>query len=187
MRTFLAVFPPPLVQAAIADRIERARVPGDGISWVKRDNLHYTMRFLGELSPARVERASRAAAAAVVGASAFDARLGPAGAFPDFRRPRVLFFGLEEGAAALEILARSLDEALRREGFGPPDKPFRAHLTIGRVREPAGRSLEGTLGPLREEWGELRFAVQSLTLVESRLDPRGSIYRPIGEYPLQAP
>jgi 2'-5' RNA ligase len=187
MRTFLAVFPPAEVQETIAARIEEARRPGDGISWVKRENLHYTMRFLGEMSDSRVERAGRAAAEAVVGAQAFGAVLGAAGAFPNFRRPRVLFFGMEEGASALETLARSVDEALRREGFGPPDKPFRAHLTVGRVRESGGPASTAAVERLCAKPLSLRFPVRALLLVSSQLNPRGSIYRPVGEYPLQAP
>jgi 2'-5' RNA ligase len=187
MRTFIAVFPPPAVQAAVADRIERIRGPGDGISWVKRQNLHYTLRFLGDLPPPRVERAGHAAQAAVVGARVFDAALGAAGAFPDFRRPRVLFFELEKGSPELETLARSVDEALRREGFGPPDKPFRSHLTLGRVRETGGAASREAVERLRGERVDQAFSVHALALVHSRLDPGGSIYRPIAEYPLQAP
>ena len=185
MRTFIGVFPPPALQQAIAERIDAVRRPGDGISWVKRDNLHFTLRFLGELTPARVERVARAAAAAVAGAPAFEASIGAAGAFPDFRRPQVLFFHVENGSAALETLARSADEALLREGFGSADKPFRAHLTVGRVRDRGGAASRDAVERLRAERLALSFTVRALLVVHSRLDPGGSIYRPIGEYPLQ--
>lgn len=184
MRTFVAVFPPQDVVDSLAALVERVRRPGDGVSWVKPQNLHYTLRFLGELEERRVEAACRAAAGAVVGMAPFPAALGAPGAFPNFRRPRVLWVGMETGAEELELLARSLDEALRREGFGPPDKPFRAHLTVGRVREPGGGGGPEVTGRLPGERAEGRFTVDRLTVVHSTLNPRGSIYRPVGEYPL---
>jgi 2'-5' RNA ligase len=185
VRTFVAVFPPQEVVDALAALVERARRPGDGISWVKSDNLHYTLRFLGELDEGRVAAACRAAEQAVVGLAPFDAVLGGPGAFPNFRRPRVLWIGLEAGKETLELLARSLDEALRREGFGSPDRPFQAHLTLGRVRDPRG----DTGGPAAERLAGERAAgqwtVDRLTVVHSTLSPRGSMYRPVGEYSLR--
>ena len=185
MRVFIAVFPPSEVVDALAALVARVRRAGDSISWVKPDNLHYTLRFLGELDERRVEAVRRAAAQAVIGLAPFAAVLGTPGAFPDFRRPRVLWIGLDEGREPLELLARSLDEALRREGFGPPDKPFRAHLTVGRVREGAGHGGGEAAGRLAGERAPGRFTVGALTVVHSTLDPRGSIYRPLGEYPLR--
>jgi RNA 2',3'-cyclic 3'-phosphodiesterase len=184
LRVFIAVFPPNEVVDGLAALVERVRRPGDGISWVKPANLHYTLRFLGELEERRAEAACRAAAQAVIGLAPFAAALGAPGAFPDFRRPRVLWIGLDAGREPLELLARSLDEALRREGFGPPDKPFRAHLTLGRVREPGGGG-GGVAGGLSGERAPGRFTVAALTVVHSTLDPRGSVYRPLGQYPLR--
>lgn len=185
-RTFLAVFPPGDVIQELAGLIERVRRPGDGVSWVRPTNLHYTLRFLGDLGPGRVEAASRAAAESVRGLAPFEASLGSTGAFPNLRRPRVLWIGLEVGAESLELFARSLDEALSREGFDRPDRPFQAHLTLGRLREPE----RGAVGHLAErlsgEHARGRFTVRTLTVIHSTLDPKGSIYRPLAEYELTA-
>jgi 2'-5' RNA ligase len=185
LRIFIAVFPPNEVVDGLAALVERVRQAGDGMSWVKPENLHYTLRFLGELEEGRVEAACRAAAQAVIGLAPFEAVLGAPGAFPDFRRPRVLWVGLDSGREPLELLARSLDEALRREGFGPPDKPFRAHLTVGRVRDPGGRGGAAAAGRLSGERAPGRFTVGTLAVVHSTLNPRGSVYRAVGEYPLR--
>jgi 2'-5' RNA ligase len=96
----------------------------------------------------------------------------------------VLWIGLEAGKETLELLARSLDEALRREGFGPPDRPFQAHLTLGRVRDPGGEAGAAAAARLTGERAAGRWTVDRLTVVHSTLDPRGSIYRPVGEYAL---
>jgi len=185
LRVFVAVFPPNEVLEGLFALVERVRRPGDGVSWVKRDNLHYTLRFLGELEGGRVEAASRAGHEAVRGMRPFAARLGAPGAFPNFRHPRVVWIGMSEGGPELELLARSLDEALRREGFGRPDRPFAAHLTLGRVREPGSASASRAAEAIASERVEGSFTVGALTVVQSQLHPRGSIYTPLAECPFR--
>lgn len=182
MRLFLAVFPPPEAQAAAARACEALRSPGDGVSWVKRENLHYTLRFLGDLGADGARRAAAAAGEAAAAHAPFGAALGPFGVFPGARRARVLWVGLVEGDEPLRLLARSLDAALARRGFGRPDRPFEPHLTVGRLRTPADWTSK--LAPARAV--EARFAVDRLLLVRSTLSPRGSIYEPVSEAPLGA-
>ncbi|HKA25191.1 MAG TPA: RNA 2',3'-cyclic phosphodiesterase [Candidatus Eisenbacteria bacterium] len=179
MRVFVAVFPPNGIQDRLFALIERVRRPADGMSWVKRDNLHYTLRFLGELEAPRAVAVCRAGNEAVRGMAPFTARLGAAGAFPNFRQPRVLWIGMAEGGPELELMAASLDEALRREGFGGPERPFAPHLTLGRVRDPGAGSRAAEA--LREEGVEGSFSIGAMTVVQSKLHPRGSIYTPLAE------
>jgi 2'-5' RNA ligase len=185
LRVFIAVFPPSEVIREISELVERARRPGDGISWVKPDNLHYTLRFLGELEGTRLEAARWAAGEAVRGMPAFGATLGASGAFPNFRRPRVLWMGLEAGAEELELLARSLEVALRRAGFGRADRAFAAHLTLGRVRELGSAKGAQAAEHLASERLHGSFRVERLTVVRSQLSPKGSIYTPLVECPLE--
>lgn len=186
MRVFVAVFPPSEVLDRLSALVERVRRPGDGVSWVKRDNLHYTLRFLGEIEePGRVEAACRAGRAAVEGMAPFEAILGAPGAFPNFRHPRVLWIGMSEGGPQLVLLARSLDEALRREGFGRPDRPFAAHLTLGRAREPGSQAASKAAEAIQNERVEGSFTIGGLTVVHSKLHPRGSIYTPLAECPFR--
>lgn len=175
MRLFLAVFPPAAVQGAAFAAIEALRRPGDGVSWVKRENLHYTMRFLGEVGEDGARHAAEAAAEAAARSRAFTAALGGLGAFPDARRARVLWVGMTEGGEALETLARDLDRSLAARGFGKADKRFSAHLTIGRVRLP-GPDWTAELAVARVDAAVARFTVDRILVVQSQLDPRGSIY-----------
>src|SRR5437867_3073616 len=117
MRIFLAVFPPPAVQEAAAAVIDRLRRPGDGVSWVKRENLHYTVRFLGELGESGLARVTEAAREGVAGRKRIAATLGDTGAFPNVARANVLWLGLAEGGEALAELAESVERALRRLKF----------------------------------------------------------------------
>ena len=165
MRIFLAVFPSAEAQGAAAAVIERLRRPADGVSWVKRDNLHYTLRFMGDLGEGGLARVVEAAREGVAGHARFDATLGAAGAFPTARRARVLWLGLAEGGEALTGVARSVEEALRRKGFDRADHPFKSHLTIGRVRE-RDQDWTARLNGVAAE-GATRFPVDRVCVVKS--------------------
>jgi len=182
MRIFLAVFPSPEAQRAAFATIERLRRPNDGIAWVKRDNLHYTLRFLGELDESGVTRATQAAREAASGVPAFEARLGAPGAFPSPRRARVLWLGLAHGAEALVALAARLERSLMARGFEAAGRPFSAHLTIGRVKG-GDADWSATLAAPVAESGPA-FAVDRLCVVQSTLARGGSIYAVRAEAPL---
>src|SRR5262245_21317277 len=136
MRIFLAIFPPPETQSLAFDVVEALKRPADSVSWVKRENLHFTLRFMGELGDDGVRRVKEAAREAAAQAPAFDARLGKCGAFPGLKRARVLWLGLVDGAAPMTVVAGALERALAKRGFEPERNKFAPHLTIGRVRDP---------------------------------------------------
>jgi len=189
MRLFIAVFPPPQARALARQAgagLRRAEPAGARVSWVKEENLHYTMRFLGELGEDGARRIGEAALTAAAARRAFDAQLGAPGAFPNARRARVLWLGLSHGAEALVALAQALDRALAPRGFAAPDHPFSAHLTLGRVREPAADWSAALARAQPPEGPEARFRVERLTVVESTLSPQGSIYNVRLEAPLTA-
>ncbi len=181
MRLFVAVFPPSATQQAAARTIDRLRRPDDRVSWVKTENLHYTLRFLGEVGEDGARRVADAARKAASGVAPFEAALGSLGAFPDPRRARVLWAGLERGGPELEALSRALDQGLA--SFGRPDRQFSAHLTIGRIREP-GPDWTGRLQDARIEGEARRFRVETLSVVQSQLNPKGSIYTILEAAPL---
>uniref|UniRef100_A0A832I2L1 RNA 2',3'-cyclic phosphodiesterase n=1 Tax=Eiseniibacteriota bacterium TaxID=2212470 RepID=A0A832I2L1_UNCEI len=185
MRIFLAVFPPPATQRLAFDVINALRAPGDGVSWVKRENLHYTLRFLGELGDDGLRRAIEAAREAAASVPRFEAVLGAPGAFPNARRARVLWLGLAAGEAPFERLAAALEASLARRGFAPEGRAFTAHLTIGRVREPSRDWTPRLAAPAATVGAPAaRFAVDRLLVIESRLDPRGSVYTERAAAPL---
>lgn len=152
------------------------RAAGGPVSWVKPENIHLTLKFLGEVPPAREGPVREAMAEAVAGVSPFTLRAGGCGAFPGERNPRVLWVGLRAGGPEAAALAARLEAACAARGFPPENRPFRGHLTLGRVR--GSRGLEETMRRLRahaeDTLGET--AVDRLVLYESRLHPAGSIY-----------
>ncbi|HEY7728053.1 MAG TPA: RNA 2',3'-cyclic phosphodiesterase [Candidatus Eisenbacteria bacterium] len=154
-----------------------------GVSWVKPGNLHVTLRFLGDLGDSGVERAGEAVRRGVEGVPAFPAALGGLGGFPNLARPRVIWAGLTEGAEEATNLARSVNGALKDWGFGRPDKPFRAHLTLGRVREGA-RGL-AALGECVLPPPPAPALLDRVALMKSELDPAGARYTPLLEVRLR--
>ena len=186
MRIFLAVFPPPeAVQLAFdaARRVRQAAGEAAGrVSWVKLDNLHYTLKFLGELGEDGARRAREGAREAAASLPAFDATLGAPGAFPNAKRARVLWLGLERGEAELKALARAVDVALHRRGFDREKRAFSAHLTLGRVRDD-GFDWTTPLGAVPPLSGETaaRFRVGAVRVMKSTLSPQGSIYEVLEE------
>lgn len=190
VRAFIAIFPPPEVQAALDAAIAPVRGRGDGVAWIAAANLHVTLRFLGDLEPPQVDAACRAvAAAASASAGPFAVATGAVGAFPGPARPRILWIGAREGAAPLVALAARVEKALAREGVTPAEKPFTPHLTVGRVRA-AGTGAPASLAAARFLALTIppqRFDVRTIALVHSTLAPGGARYAPIAEAALIAP
>ncbi len=155
------------------------------LSWVKPENLHVTIRFLGDLGDSGVQRVCDAVARSAGAEAAPEARLGSIGAFPNLDRPRVVWVGLAEGADAVLALARSVSDALHRSGFGAPDKPIRPHLTLARVREGA-RGLEA-IRDAAPPPPPRAAPLDRVCVMKSELHPAGARYTPLTEVRLRSP
>ena len=185
MRVFLAVFPPAEAQEyafALAERVREAQGAAASVSWVKRENLHYTLKFLGELGEDGARRAADGAREAASASVAFDARLGAPGAFPNARHARVLWLGLDQGAGEFVHLAERADSALARRGFDREKRAFNPHLTLARVREPKHdwTSAIAAACPAGDQ-PAARFRIDRVLVMKSTLSTKGSIYEVIGE------
>jgi 2'-5' RNA ligase len=157
--------------AGVARRL-REGPGGDGVRWVRPEALHVTLRFLGDVDPARVAPLASRAARELAALRPFALRLGKAELFPTPSRPRVVALGLEP-AAPLAELAGAVERAVVAEGFAPEERPFRAHLTLGRVRGPRFPSVTALEVPAAE------IAVEEAVLFESELSASGSRYTPL--------
>jgi 2'-5' RNA ligase len=185
-RAFFALFPPAPALSELGAYLAGLRRELRTVSWIRADNLHLTLRFLGDLDDAQLARAGRAAAAAVSGRAAFELTLAGEGAFPSLQNPRVAWLGVEKGRGELVGLAAELELALIREGLGRADKPFSPHLTLGRVK---GAIPPQALPALfrRLPAPACAFTAQRLDLMESRLQAGGSVYSVLQSFPLTAP
>ncbi|MDH3216382.1 MAG: RNA 2',3'-cyclic phosphodiesterase [Candidatus Krumholzibacteria bacterium] len=183
MRLFFAVDLSDSVRATIRQAIEDIPIASPPWRWVEPANLHITLKFLGEIPQKWIEGLADCAHL-VCRSEPFSIRLRRLGGFPSLSRPRVLFYRAEEGAKPLETLAQELDrELFERLGIAREKRPFRAHLTIARIKQnlsPQIVRLLQTVPPL----GEASQRVENLVLMKSTLRPEGAVYHPLKEFAL---
>lgn len=145
---------------------------------------HLTLRFLGEVDPARNEAIAARLGTVAQAASSFVLRLEGVGAFPSPERPRVVWVGVSLGRTELVELARRVRVALEEE-VGPTPEEFVPHLTLFRVRSPADRLAAAELLSGRRPAPPPReVAVKDLLLVESVLGREGATHRTLASFPL---
>ena len=159
-------------------------LPG-GIRWVRPDGIHLTLKFLGDVDAGMVEPLLGAMGnvATLADHSNFDLELTRLGMFPNVREPRVLWAGVGGDMAALNRLQQSVDEAISGLGFPPERRPFRPHLTLGRVRDQVTAGDRTKIGSLVSQatLGETSpWTVEEMHLIRSNLTPAGAIYSSLG-------
>ncbi len=184
MRLFIALDIPEDTKAALADSIRQLRQHDWNVKWVRTENMHLTLRFLGETQASLVTSLTQLIETATLTERAIACQLAPLSVFPNARRPRVIWAGLTGETERLASVARALESGVRDLGFKPETKPFRPHLTIGRVRD--GFHPEPDFAALLESVKVPPVAVRfdRVSLYESELTPRGPIYRMLAETPL---
>lgn len=182
LRAFLAVTLPDEARACVAEAIEILRgAVTEPVRWVPAENQHLTLKFLGEIPEDRVDALVARAQAKLAAVAPFEVSLAGFGAFPNAREARVLWLGVGRGAGALAKLARKLDGAARVAGAERERRPFAAHLTLGRLREPARVEIERLAPPTSVTW-----TVTEVVLYESRLAPDGARHVPLAHLALGA-
>ena len=188
LRAFIAVEIPPEIHKAIDSRTASLRAALDSslVRWVSTSNIHLTLKFLGDVSPANVEMLSQMLSVEVSKHESFAIEFGGLGAFPNPRRPRVIWIGIQ-APAALEALQHGIEAAAATLGYPNEERPFSPHLTIGRVRQhasPAG--LQKVRNALEEtQVGSLGTTqVSAVHLFKSDLKPSGAVYTKLFSAPL---
>jgi 2'-5' RNA ligase len=167
------------VQSAIKERMQTSE---SSMRWVRPESIHLTLQFLGDVPIKVLPLVSDAIRKGCAQTSAFELELGGPGVFPNLRRPRVVWIGLkgdQRAMYALKSLQAAISDELQPQGF-KPDKEFKPHLTLGRVREGArqddyaaiARAISET--PIPELTAPLR--VEGVSLMRSELRPAGSVY-----------
>jgi 2'-5' RNA ligase len=154
------------------------------VAWVAPDNFHLTLKFLGRVDATRLDAVAGALARASAGCRPFALQVRGLGAFPTPARPRVLWAGVDEGAVPAAGLAGRIDAALVELGFEPESRPFSAHVTLGRVREPRPNHALAPALAGGDTFG--RQHVDRLALMRSELSPGGARYTELVAIPLGA-
>ena len=184
-RVFVAIEIPAEIRKRIAQHIARLRheVPEVRATWSREENLHLTLKFLGDIPPTRVEALSRAAEQSTRNLHPFELRVAGCGSFPPRGTPRVLWIGIDDQQSLLDRLYGALEDNCTEEGFGRERRPFNPHLTIARIRRPLGAR---SLAELHNQTGfeRMAFAVDELRVIRSELSSEGSPYTVLSSHPL---
>jgi 2'-5' RNA ligase len=186
VRCFVAVDLSAEVRAAVADVQARLRAaaPRADVRWLDPHAFHLTLKFLGNVSDARVPAVSAALEGAVsTPPLALEAR--GLGGFPSARRPRVLWAGIAGGSARLVALAGEIDRAVAALGFPPEERPFRAHLTIGRIRSPRDAGALATALEAEAATTLGAWTADEVVLYQSHLKPTGAVHEKVSRHRLR--
>ncbi len=151
-----------------------------GIRWEKRGNFHITLKFIGDSTPDELRSIDEIARDVFGGYGSFRAPFTGMGAFPDLRRPRVLWLGVEFPADFLELVGRFDRELRDRLGIAPERRKFTPHITVGRVRNgELKRSLLESFRDLEDQLRGRSMRVDKIVHFKSELNPGGAIHTPI--------
>jgi RNA 2',3'-cyclic 3'-phosphodiesterase len=178
LRTFVAVEISPEIRSAALRLIERLRIAPAKVTWTKAANLHYTLKFLGDVPAEKTAAICQAVQAAVGPFSPFEMVAAGVGAFPSSGHPRTLWLGVSDGAEPLELLFQAVERLLEPRGFPREHRRFTAHLTLGRVRDSSPAGLQQLTELLRKhaEFDAGAMTVDSVTVFSSTLGREGPSY-----------
>jgi len=184
VRAFLAVPLPEVVRSCLREALA-ALASIHGVRWVPPENLHLTLKFLGDVEEKKLAGMEEDLRELANTHLPFVIGLGEGGVFPSWRRPRTIWIGLSRGEKELNALAQGIEAVCRRWGFPTEARPFHGHVTLGRVKEArAARSLkqrlEAALPATSDVWTAGEFQ-----LLRSDLTPSGARYTPMATISLR--
>lgn len=181
IRTFIAVEleqPQRTAIGNVQDMLKRERA-GRYVRWVAPEGIHLTLKFLGGVDASRMPALQAALTEACQGIPSFELKIAGVGAFPNARRPRVIWVGLEGDTAIAVQLAGRIDTAVAKLGFPKEERPFSPHLTIGRIKREVSASDQQFVGEMvaQAQVGELGVVKgREISIMKSDLRPTGSVY-----------
>ena len=180
IRTFIGVAIAEPVREQLVSLQETLRAAAKQVKWVEPQNLHLTLKFLGEVDETELYAVCKSTQQAVAESAPFSMHVAGVGAFPNARRPRVIWSGIRDGADELTFLHDLLEEEFRAQGYPREDRAFTPHLTLGRMRQPKPTpELAAAFDKLTIWEGGTTF-VRELLVMSSQLSPQGPTYTVMG-------
>jgi len=171
MRVFIAIELEDRSKRIVSEAQRTIQKNLKGIKWVEYENLHITLKFLGDLDEGKVERVKKVIKKVSSDTDGFYVSGGSFGAFPTPHKARVLFFGIKEGKDHIYNLFEKLEQELGKIGFEREKKPYHPHITVGR-----GKRQVFDVSEFLNLNATFRQKVKSITLFKSTLTPKGPIY-----------
>ena len=186
IRSFLAFELPVEIKSEITSISGQLKKKGLPVRWVKPDNIHLTLAFLGSVEEDKIVDIADKITMQVKDCPQPEVRLNGIGVFPDLKRPRVIWVGLDGDIMILSILRNKLQNGLKGIGFKPEKRPFKPHLTLGRFKNSLVKDpkIKEAIAEHYHAKGDLYY-LKELVLFKSDLRPKGPIYTKMNVWPLE--
>ena len=185
MRLFIATNFPEEILRDLNDRVVRMKSRLPAASWVRPETQHLTFAFLGEQAEALVEKVAEPLTAVCTAIPKFEARLKGCGFFPNPRRARVGWIGLDP-ENGFEQIAKGVREVVTKNGVELDGGEFRPHLTLMRMRDPWPPASIDLFSRSFRDYESAPFTVNEVTLFSSQLNPKGAIHTPLRKFALSS-
>lgn len=185
VRTFIAIKLIPEIISNISGVQEELKKSVIEVKWVKPENIHLTLKFLGHITPEELEKVKLATRETLKPFAPFEVSVSGLGAFPKIEYPRVIWVGIDKGKKELTKIASRIEENLAKIGFAKEKRGFSPHLTLGRVKSPKGgeRLIETFTKLKAANLGSMR--VTKISIMKSELRPLGPVYTSLEEIDLK--
>jgi 2'-5' RNA ligase len=182
LRCFIAVRIAEPVKKAVSEAVAALKNSGADVKWVQEENIHITLKFLGSTDESLIGAITESLRGRIASCRPFSVRIAGTGYFPAGRRPRVVWAGIEDEGALLN-LQKDVEKVMAAFGYPEEGRPFSPHLTIGRVRSDKRMTeMLKRLDSFREaDFGEME--ISGITLMKSELRPAGAEYSSLAEIP----
>ena len=185
IRAFLAISFGVFYQKEFERILKTLKSYSDEVKWVDPAQVHLTLHFFGSVELNRIESLKSLIRNLALRFRPFEVYLKGIGAFPNMNRPRILWVGLDGDIQDLKNMKEACDLELIKLGFSIEDREFKAHLTLGRLRE--GARIQLQLPDLLNNYiFDQKYLIQEIVLYQSNLTPKGPIYTPIEYFKFQA-
>lgn len=188
VRLFVACEVPEDVKQSIGGVIDELRArSGTAVRWIRPEGVHVTLKFLGEVPVKKLPAIKLAVQEAVVGHSPFELEFSNIGTFGGREGLRIMWVGIAGDVLRLEALVRTVNAALAVVGFEPERRPFRPHLTLGRVRDeiPTRQRAQIEVDVGKMDVPGTGWRTSQVSLMRSIITAQGASYEVIATFPLR--
>ena len=175
IRTFIAIELPVEVKQVVRQIQNQLGDSIEGIKWVKHENIHLTIKFLGNVEENRINDIEAAMNNAVNDSSVMSLKTAQLGIFPNERRPRILWLGIEGDVREFIRMSENCESELAKLGYERNTRENKPHITVGRIR--SSKKQEGLVNILKDiPIDSIEFRAGALQLMRSELNPNGAVY-----------
>jgi 2'-5' RNA ligase len=186
IRTFIGIEVVSAVRQQLVELQDRLRAVSGEVKWVEPENLHLTLKFLGDVDEQDLYAVCKTADEAVSGQEPFEMTVAGVGAFPNAGRPRTIWAGVTQGSREAIAMQANLERLFAKQGYPREDRRYTPHLTLGRSRH--GRPNPDLAGLIQQlaDWQAGPTSVSEILVMASQLTPNGPIYSIMGRGRLRA-